>query len=221
MKKSIVYFVSYVLLLVISFSVFYIFKPYSYVDNATSHIICNKNSASFESGWNFVYAFDAKLDEFNDIKARKMCEYNLVKDYDNTVKTPPEVNYRFEPNYIKESSWADTIFMASATLIFGFIFIEFVKLKFTTHTSLVRSHQIGKFILLATIFACGLFYFFLYKPAASIFCKRQIARKVNNFKRVIFKYGIFPIPEEDAHIKSLTPGLYQRCLANEGIKTKN
>lgn len=215
-RFSILYFILYVFVFLLAFAVFYNFRPYTYVDNAKSLVVCNKNGASFEIGWNFIYTFDQTLDSFNGIKARKLCEYNAIKDYGNTLKTPSEINYRFEPKYIRESSWADAIFMASATLILGIIFIEFVKVKITMHTNLVRPHQIGKSIILTALFALGLFYLFMYKPAAMIFCKRQIARKVNNFKRVVFKYGVVPIPEEDKHINSVLKPLYEKCLRSEG-----
>lgn len=205
------YLVSYIALLSIAIGVLYIFKPYEYVDNATSMIICNKDTRSFETGWNFIYSFDGKLDSFNDTKARKLCEYNSIKDYGNSLKTPLIVNYKLEPKYIQESSWADALLMFFATFIFGVIVIQFLfsKLNFKI---------IPTFLLVFLITSPIVFFALIKKPAGEIYCKRQIARKVNNFKRIIFKYGIFPIPEEDSHIKKLLPNLYQSCLTNEGIK---
>lgn len=211
-------FLIYAFIISISLGVFYIFRPYSYIDSATSQIVCKKNYASFETGWNFIYTFDQTLDPFNDAKARKICEHNAIKDYGNTLKTPSEINYRFEPKYIQESSWLDAIFMASAILIIGIIFIEFVKAKFDTSTNLMRRHEFRKYLSLTTFIAIGLFFLFMYKPSVSIFCKRQVARKINNFKRVIFKYGVIPIPEEDKHISSLITPLYKKCLIKEGIQ---
>ncbi len=195
-----------------------------YLDNAKSHIICNKNGAPFEIGWNFVYSFERKLDDWNDIKARKLCEYNLIKDYGNTLKTPAEINYRFEPKYIIESSWADAIFMFFATFIFAVIAIEairilyftfFLKKQAPTHT--LDKKKVAIFILMALVLVPLLFFTLIKKPSAVVFCQRQIARKVNNFKRIIFRYGIFPIPEEDQHINSVIKPLYEKCLENEGV----
>lgn len=205
---------SYIVLISISLGILYIFKPYKYTDSATSLIICSKDSRSYEAGWNFIYSFDGKLDVFNDTKARKLCGYGIIKDYGNTVTAPPDVNYRFAPKYIQESSWPDAIFMFFATLIFGIMVIQFLFHKFTLKNK-------AYLLAIASISSIFLFFVLVKKPSAEIFCKRQVARKVNNFKRIIFKYGIFPIPEEDKHIKSLIPGLYQTCLTNEGSKNDN
>ncbi len=195
-----------------SLFVFYIFKPFTYLDNAQSKIICNKNGAVFEIGWNFVYSFDGKLDAWNDIKARKICEYNAIKDYVNAVKTPQEVNYHFEPIYITESSWPDAIFMFVSTLIVGIIIAEIVSSRLKSHKPLKKIMMIVPIAL-----ALVLFLFLFKKPAAQVFCQRQVARKINNFKRIIFKYGIVPIPEEDKHIKSITPALFEACLKSEHV----
>lgn len=194
---------AYILLLCLAFMTFYIFKPYSYVDNATSLIICDKNGQSFESGWNFIYTFENKLDSFNDIKARKLCEYNLIKDYNNSLKTPSVINYRFEPKYIWQSSFADAIFMFAAVFLLGRILIE----------SIFKKAKINWFLIIGGIFiALILFLGLAWKPSRIIFCKRQVARKVNNFKRVIFKYNIYEVPEEDRHISSVIKPLYEKCL---------
>lgn len=207
MKQLISLILTYSFLISLSFFVLYISKPFIYIDSSKSQIVCNKSGQSFESGWNFIYTFADKLDSFNDTKARKLCEFNIIKDYSNTYKTPVEVNYRFEPKFIQESSWADAFFMFFTSLIIGGIIIKVFRLL----TSSV------KLVLLSFVIAPLIFFFIFRKPAATIFCKRQIARKVNNFKRIIFKYGIFPIPEEDRHIKEFLPNLYQKCLKNEGF----
>lgn len=214
MKKFLsIYLISYVIIFSIAYSVFYIFKPYKYVDNATSKIICDKNSAQFDTGWNFVYTFNQQLDQFNDKKARKMCEYNVIKDYADTLKTPPAVNYRFVPQFTHESNWTDALIMFFAPLILGTIFIEAA--RNVLHKSLLI-HQ-ALIILLSALLGFFLFFVVLKKPAAEIFCARQVARKVNNFKRVVFKFGVFPIPEENSYIQSILPDLYQNCLKNEGF----
>jgi hypothetical protein len=207
---KIVYIISYIIALLTSIGILYIFKPYKYIDNATSLIICSKDSRSYEAGWNFIYSFDVRLDVFNVAKAGKLCEYGIIKDYGNTVKTPSETNYRFKPKYIQESSWGDAILMFFAAFILGGLIIQLLFPKLTFKTTLT--------LLIIALTTSPIVFFLLIKnPAVEIFCARQVARKVNNFKRVIFKYGIFPIPEEDTHIKSVIPGLYQTCLSNEGI----
>ena len=208
---KILYVLNYIALISISIGILYIFKPYKYIDNATSSIICSKDSRSYEAGWNFIYSFDDRLDVFNDAKAGKLCEYGAIKDYGNTLKTPLEKNYRFEPKYIQESSWGDAILMFFAAFILGGLIIQILFSRFTFKTTTT--------LLFIALAGSPIVFFLLIKnPAAEIFCARQTARKVNNFKRIIFKYGIFPIPEEDTHIKSLLSKVYQSCLTKEAIK---
>jgi hypothetical protein len=213
MKKIIsIYLISYVILFSIAYSAFYIFKPYKYVDNATSRVICDKDNYQVDAGWNLVYTFDQQLDRFNDIKARKICEYNVIKDYTDVYKPPSKINYRFIPQYIQESSWKDALIIFFAPLFLGAIIIE---VAYAVLYKSILTNQIP-IILLSALFGFILFFFVLKKPVATkIFCYRQVARKVNNFKRVIFKFGIFPIPEEEKYIKEVVPGIYQKCLRSE------
>lgn len=208
--SPLIYKLSYIILISIALGVFYVFRPYSYVDNSKSTVVCLKDGKSYEIGWNFIYTFEDKLDSFNDIKARKICEYQAIKDYGNTLNTPASVNYQFVPILIQESSWADAIFMFFATFIMGGILIELItKLSSSILTRKISS---GIFLLSTVIFVPLLFFLIIKKPADIIFCKRQVARKVNGFKRIIFKYGLFEIPEEDVHIKSVIPGIYKKCM---------
>lgn len=217
------YIVSYLILIALSLGIFYIFKPYSYVDNNKSLVICSGTNASYEIGPNFIYSFAKTLDTFNDVKARKICAYGAIKDYGNMLKTPTEINYRFEPKYIQESDWADTVFMFFATLVVGAIAIEILRViiskALTQQRPVMRELKVKEvvfFFLLCFFLALPVFFFVLKKPAAIIFCKRQVARKVNSFKRIIFRYGVFPIPEEDSHIHAVVAPLYEKCLKSEG-----
>lgn len=196
----------------LSLGIFYIFKPYTYIDNAKFTLIC-KNGNRYAGGWNFIYTFEDKLDSFNDIKARKICQYNAIKDYGNGLKTPDDVNYRFAPIFTQESSWPDAIFMFFAALIIGTIFIEALTPIFFSKLSKKQSPMI--FIISFIVLVPLLFFLIIKKPADIIFCSRQVARKVNSFKRIIFKYGLYEIPEEDSHINSLIDPLYQKCLKSQ------
>ncbi len=207
------YLILYVILFSVAYSFFFIFKPYTYVDNATSKIICSKDSSQFDAGWNFVYTFDQQLDQFNDKKARKMCQYNAIKDYADTLKTPPAINYSFIPQFIQESNWADALIMFFAPLLLGAIIIEVIRVLLYKATLKNQTLIILLFALIGSL----LFFLLLKKPAAQIFCTRQVGRKVNNFKRVIFKFGMFTIHEEDKHIKSILPEFYQKKKKKEGF----
>lgn len=207
MKQPIFQIIIFSFLIWLALFVGNIVKPFTYVDNATSQIVCDKNGQSFEAGWNFIYTFTDRLDTFNDEKARKLCEFNIIKDYSHFYKNPLKTNYRFEPKLIQESSWPDAILIFFAVIVLGTTVIgRFSKRVF-----------ILKYVILSAAIGLMLFFLVFKKPSAVIFCQRQIARKVNNFKRVIFKYNIFPIPEEDQHIESILPNIYQNCLKKEGF----
>lgn len=213
--------IAYLLILSVAFGVFYIFKPYRFIDNDKSAIICSNNNSHFEIGWNFIYSFDGKFDAFNDIKARKLCEYGLIKDYGNTLKTPGEINYNFKPEFLTESNWGDALLMFAATVIFGIFLVEGTQLFLQKKSVTTYSKKnVISFLAASLILVPIIFFSVVRKPAAVIYCKRQVAHKINNFKRVIFKYGVFPIPEEDAHIKTLLAPLYDQCLTREGISLK-
>ena len=118
------YFAFYLVLIELSLGVFFIFKPFTYVDNVSSYIVCNKSKLNFEIGPNFIYTFNGILDEFNDQKAKKLCEYGLIKDYADTLKTPAIQNYAFYPLYTVDSSWIDALVISFITFLAGVIMIE-------------------------------------------------------------------------------------------------
>ena len=206
--------VAYFVVFLDSISAFYIFKPFIYIDNAASKIICN-NGAEYETGWNFIYSLDGTFDEFNDIKARKICQHGAIKDYGNTLATPDNKNYRFEPTFIQESGWSDAILMFFAALFFGALLIEVCKIIILKSKNITVSFEKNKILVPfigSILLAPLIFFLFLKNPASHIHCKRQVARKINNFKRIIFKYGIFPIPEEQKHLDYTAPMVYKECL---------
>ncbi|OGK08677.1 hypothetical protein A2767_01250 [Candidatus Roizmanbacteria bacterium RIFCSPHIGHO2_01_FULL_35_10] len=116
----------YSIIISLALIVFIIYAPFTLVDNKYSYLICSKNKARFEIGPNLIYTFNQSLDNFNDKKARKLCEYGLIKDYSDSLKTPPEKNYNFYPVYITESSWLDAIFLGFITYLSGLTIITFL-----------------------------------------------------------------------------------------------
>ncbi|MBI2641195.1 hypothetical protein HYW87_01200, partial [Candidatus Roizmanbacteria bacterium] len=118
MKFKIVF---YTLFIAVCLSTLILFKPFRYVDNQKSYIVCKKDNSHFEIGPNLIYTFTQSLDDFNDKKARKLCEYKTIRDYADSQKTPQEVNYIFYPVYTTESSWSDVLF--SSMLIFAALVI--------------------------------------------------------------------------------------------------
>ena len=124
---KIIYIVLYVFFISISIGVFFIFKPFQYIDNQKSYLICTKDQSRFEIGPNLIYAFSRSLDSYNDKKARKLCEYKTIRDYADSQKTPETVNYKFYPVYTNESSWLNAIQAGVYTFIVLAFLIELTK----------------------------------------------------------------------------------------------
>lgn len=129
------YLFSYTIIVSFSFAVFMILKPFSYIDNVNSYIVCD-NESRFDIGPNFIYSFEDKLDEFNDGKARKLCEFNLIKDYGKSLKTAKKLNYVFYPVYKQESSIQNSFLGFIITLLFGILAIEIMAKILTGWTRL-------------------------------------------------------------------------------------
>lgn len=119
----ILYLVSYIILISLSLSSFYIFKSIKFIDNINSYLVC-ENGEKLDIGPNFIYSFSNKLDAFNDIKARKLCEYSMIRDYNNTLKTPTQKNYVFYPIYKTEYGIKNQISAMLFVLIIGHFVIE-------------------------------------------------------------------------------------------------
>lgn len=215
---TILYASAYSILISISLGAFIIFQPFRFVDNEKSQVICDKNGAAFDIGPNYVYAFGQTLDDFNDKKARKLCEYNIIRDYGDLYRIPDAVNYKFKPVFAKDSSWADATVIFVTSFLAGSLVIEIIKkiarmLSRATPKNFFRP----KYFLLLTLFTSLSFILFVRKPATKILCFRQFAQEVVNFRTAAFKYGVYRIPEEDKHIESLFKPVYNQCLKMEAI----
>lgn len=196
--KTILIVVAYFLLTGLSLAMLIIFKPFTFVNNDKSKIVCS-DGYSYEAGPNYVYTLEHTLDAFNDKKARKLCAFRIIRDYKDSFKTPPK-NYEFKPVYAQNSSWGDALLMTLVSFSLGVILIEYSKRHF----------------LLTPLFLASSFFlvFFLYiqKNAIKIYCQRQMAEKVVNFRNSAYKSGVIAVPEENAHINKSLPFLYEKCL---------
>lgn len=121
-----IYIILHAILFSIVTCVFFIYRPYSYIDNIRSYITCNQTGEKFEIGPNLIYTFTGSLDGFNDKKARKLCQYGLIRDYADNLKTPSVKNYNFYPIYTKESNWIDDAVITSIIFIIGACTISFI-----------------------------------------------------------------------------------------------
>ncbi|MBI4009310.1 hypothetical protein HY357_03685 [Candidatus Roizmanbacteria bacterium] len=129
MKKKfflVLYLLAYILLTSLSLAVFRLYKPYLYIENNTSYVICNDGSR-FETGPNSIFSFDKKLDLFNEKKAKKLCQYKIIRDYGDMYKTSNEINYQFHPVEVEESSWITAILAFYIFFVSGAFVIEIIK----------------------------------------------------------------------------------------------
>lgn len=121
-----IYILTYSLVFALSMSSFIIFRPFFYVDNDTSTVVCNKDQKSYEISPNLIYSVDQKLDPGNDKKARKLCEYQIISDYTDVYKAPMEKNYIFAHSMEQESSWPNAVFAAFLIFFLGSAFVELI-----------------------------------------------------------------------------------------------
>lgn len=208
---------AYSIIAVISLAVFIIFKPYSYIDNNRSQIVCDKSSAAFDIGPNYIYTFETTLDDFNDKKARKLCEYGIIRDYQDFYKTPLAKNYLFRPTYSHESSWPDALLISTATFFLGAFVFELIK-KMISAKEKIKIRKLPIVIkTISVILMLALFIVFFRPEAVKLFCKKQVAKKVVNFRNAAYKNGVYSVPEEGRHINSSLLAIYERCLIEEGL----
>lgn len=118
------YLSSYSLLLSVIIAVFFILRPFSYIDNDRSNLICLIDKTINETGSNMIFMLDEHLNKPNDIKARKLCKYKIIRDYNNTYQTPTTINYTLIPKVAYESSWLNDIFICIVLFIFSSVIIE-------------------------------------------------------------------------------------------------
>ena len=84
-------------------------KPHEVVSNQKSYLECtNGKTISFESANIFVFDKTQPLASYEDINARKACEYNIKDDYSNKYKTPA-LNYKAKVVSEIQGSWEDVI----------------------------------------------------------------------------------------------------------------
>lgn len=112
--------------LVFSFAIaaILVFRPFTYVENDHTYILCHTDQVRYETSPNFIYAIETKLDSFNDAKARKLCAYHIISDYINMYKIPKEVNYTFLPDKRTESAWPNALFGGFLVFLLGSAVIE-------------------------------------------------------------------------------------------------
>jgi hypothetical protein len=212
MKKyltAILYYASYLLLFLLFLETFYIFQPFTITNHDKSSIVCEKNNLSYEFGLNLIFAIDNKLDPQADKNIRKLCEYSIINDFQDTYKTPSRVNYFVDMINETDGSWGDTLLVSLAILSLSIIFVEICKNRFAKEQKTTISI---KFI----IFGAGVIIFLLLlkNPSQKLFCNRVMASNLANFKKSAYGYGLQRLQLEEPHIQSFIQEVYLKCLKN-------
>ena len=65
--------IAYFLLTLVSFFVFFIFRPYSIIDHSETKIACSNNSTNYKLGENFLYLFNKEFDSETDKNVKNLC----------------------------------------------------------------------------------------------------------------------------------------------------
>ena len=190
----------------LSIAILYIMQPYTILDHVKTKVICNKNNASYEIGPNLIYIFDDKVDTLTDKNLRKLCEYAIINDYNDSFKTPPIVNYHIVPAYEKQGSWGDALLISIVFFITALSFIAIMANR-------VKKKSINKIIVLCAILTSGIIFIaFFQNPLHKIYCKRQLASRMGNFKKSAYGYGLLRIQQEEPFMTPILKSVYQKCV---------
>ena len=200
MNKStqLISFLCLVLTTSVSLILFWLFQPIPYVDNFNSYLICN-NSNQYQAGSNFVFSVNGKLDKFNDIKARKLCDHGIILDYANAYSINPNKNYLYKPAKRVDSNWLQAILLATIPV---FLVLSIAKdFKY-------------KVALLALSFTISLifFFFFLKSSTDDLFCQRNAALQSEDFKKSVNKAGRLLHELDEKYMLKVKEQIYKNCL---------
>lgn len=212
MKKNSKYFLQiglYSTLVAVSIFFVSIFRPFTIVDNNQSNLICSADKHKYESAPNFIFAINENLDSFNDAKARKLCQFQIIRDYNSTYQTPVQKNYTFLPTMQQESSWLNAFFAGIFILLIGKKIIEF-----TTHTKIQAIFETNNVLLLfiSALYVCAVYLFVLQQPANMLYCKKKVQTQLYNFTQVIKKNGAPEKIEMNEYVQKTMTEMYTTCI---------
>ncbi len=125
--SQLIYILFYSILTSLSMGIFLIFQPFAYVDNNQSTIYCIEKNTQHQIGPNFIYTFSSSFDSYNDSKAKKICEYSIIRDYYDAYPKPVKNNYKLNIVYTKESSLPEAFFASVIFFLAGSCSIEVVR----------------------------------------------------------------------------------------------
>lgn len=148
-----IYLVFYTLILALAAGSFIIFRPIVYVDSTKAKIYC-ADGKEYGANAVFIFSLNGGLDEFNDKKARKLCEYGTIFDYQDAFAIPAKINYRFDPVFYQESSYPEAGLGFILTFTIGAFIIETVSFIFFKLTGVkqVKSKRFNLGVFVINIF---------------------------------------------------------------------
>lgn len=117
---KVVYILVYLLFLLLVVFLGYSDKPYTYIDSDKSLIVCS-NTKAYPAGKNSIYIdSDGSLSDYNDEDARKLCEYDIIKDYSDKYETPSYKNYEVKVVHSTRGSWESvlTTFLIGIAIVY-------------------------------------------------------------------------------------------------------
>lgn len=209
MKKllSLLIILTYPVLFSVIIGTFYLFRPYRVLDHQKTTIICVKNNMTYEAGPNLIYAFSETLDPQTDKNVRKLCEYSIMGDYQDSYKAPEMVNYKMIAAYEQRFNWVDTLLVTFVIALIGFAFMEKARTALKIHapnvyTLVIFSLILGVFIFLTT----------LYSPLKKLWCERKVASTLHNFKKSAYGYGLQRIQQEEKYLSPVIKSEYEICI---------
>ncbi|OGK19851.1 hypothetical protein A3C23_04060 [Candidatus Roizmanbacteria bacterium RIFCSPHIGHO2_02_FULL_37_13b] len=206
MVLSLYYFL-YLLLISVSAGVFFVFKPFKYINHIESSIYCF-DGKRYGANTIFMFSLDGKLDLFNDKKARKQCAYSIIFDYYDMYKTPNNINYRYVPVFSQESSLMEAFLAAFTFFLSGAMIIEKIyKLK---------NKIFAPFLILFSIIAsCFIFVFFVKPVVVKLHCQKKIEFLDNDIRRAMIANAFKSNFDDDDYVAKSLKRIYDKCIHDD------
>lgn len=193
---------------------------------------CQPSREEYEINPNLIFAINEKLDPFNDGKARKLCQYHIIRDYNNAYSVPKEKNYIFKPALLQESSWLNAVFAVFLTAIIEvlliLIFLRMVSISnlayhkkninqlLSFHYSSIKKKALIMFEIILTLALAFFIYMTVFREITmKAYCKKITAIQLYNFRQAIRQNGANQEVEENEQVGHFLRKLNQKCVDHE------
>ncbi len=199
-------FLIYVFIISMSMGAFWSFRPFQYIDNYESRVICNNNQI-YQTGPSVIFSSDGTIDAWNEKKTEKLCAFGMVLDYYDMYKAPGTVNYRFSPAYQTDSSWQQAIFAFFVVGGFGILvaeaLLELLKINYKVNWVFIGAVILGGILL---------FFFLFQKPFNYLYCQKKAILVTWDFRRSANRSGKTMPKEEEGYIKTIKQKVFSDCM---------